>query len=184
MNDGKGDVWVEAGLTELAPRGSRVSGSRCSPRSWASPRAASTAASPTVPHCSMPCWNAGARADAAIAQQTRLDGARAPRAAEAVIQLYSERLNPEGMAIELAIRQWARSDEGARRSGRERGRGAAASTSPSFIARPASRPRRPRRRPSCSIASSSARACCSSSAVRANARSSWRSRPRSCWIKQ
>jgi hypothetical protein len=30
-----------------------------------------------------------------------------------VIQLYSERVNPEGMAIELAIRQWARSDESA-----------------------------------------------------------------------
>ena len=30
-----------------------------------------------------------------------------------MIQLYSERLNPAAMAIELAIRQWARSDEGA-----------------------------------------------------------------------
>jgi hypothetical protein len=32
---------------------------------------------------------------------------------KALIQLYSERMNPEGMAIELAIRQWARSDEAA-----------------------------------------------------------------------
>src|SRR5262249_19589479 len=32
---------------------------------------------------------------------------------KSVIRLYSERANPEGMAIELAIRQWARSDAGA-----------------------------------------------------------------------
>jgi hypothetical protein len=30
-----------------------------------------------------------------------------------LIRLYSERLNPEGIAIELAIRQWARSDAAA-----------------------------------------------------------------------
>ena len=30
-----------------------------------------------------------------------------------MIRLYSERVNPEGMAIELAIRQWARSDAAA-----------------------------------------------------------------------
>ena len=29
------------------------------------------------------------------------------------IRIYSERMNTEGMAIELAIRQWARSDEAA-----------------------------------------------------------------------
>ena len=29
----------------------------------------------------------------------------------ALIALYSERMNTEGMAVELAIRQWARSDE-------------------------------------------------------------------------
>jgi AcrR family transcriptional regulator len=32
---------------------------------------------------------------------------------EAVIRIYTSRLNPEGMAIELAIRQWARSDPAA-----------------------------------------------------------------------
>src|SRR6476661_484353 len=31
----------------------------------------------------------------------------------ALIRLYSERMNTAGMAIELAIRQWARSDEAA-----------------------------------------------------------------------
>ena len=31
----------------------------------------------------------------------------------ALIRLYSERMNTAGMAVELAIRQWARSDEAA-----------------------------------------------------------------------
>ena len=50
---------------------------------------------------------------AAVEQQTRLGGATARERLKSVIQLYSERLNPEGMAIELAIRQWARTDEAA-----------------------------------------------------------------------
>jgi hypothetical protein len=32
---------------------------------------------------------------------------------KSLIRLYSERVNPEGMAIELAIRQWARADPAA-----------------------------------------------------------------------
>jgi hypothetical protein len=32
---------------------------------------------------------------------------------KSLIRLYSERLNPDAMAIELAIRQWARSDAAA-----------------------------------------------------------------------
>jgi hypothetical protein len=32
---------------------------------------------------------------------------------KSLIRLYSERLNPEAMEIELAIRQWARSDAAA-----------------------------------------------------------------------
>src|SRR5688572_5834603 len=47
---------------------------------------------------------------AAIGKQTVLDGAAAPERLRSLIELYSERINPEGMAIELAIRQWARSD--------------------------------------------------------------------------
>jgi hypothetical protein len=56
-------------------------------------------------------WREGRTAS--IAQQTSLDGQAPRERLKAVIQLYSERLNPEGMAIELAIRQWARSDENA-----------------------------------------------------------------------
>src|SRR4051795_13341166 len=56
-------------------------------------------------------WREGRAAS--IAQQTSLDGEAPRERLKAMIQLYSERLNPEGMAIELAIRQWARSDENA-----------------------------------------------------------------------
>jgi AcrR family transcriptional regulator len=48
---------------------------------------------------------------AAIEKQTSLDGANARERLKALIALYSERMNTEGMGIELAIRQWARSDE-------------------------------------------------------------------------
>ncbi|SDI46757.1 MULTISPECIES: TetR/AcrR family transcriptional regulator [Bradyrhizobium] len=48
---------------------------------------------------------------AAIEQQTSLDGTNARERLKALIALYSERMNTEGMGIELAIRQWARSDE-------------------------------------------------------------------------
>src|SRR5262249_56453794 len=50
---------------------------------------------------------------AAIEQQASLDGETARDRLKALIRLYSERMNTEGMAIELAIRQWARSDEAA-----------------------------------------------------------------------
>jgi AcrR family transcriptional regulator len=56
-------------------------------------------------------WSAGRIA--AIEQQTSLDGATARDRLRALIRLYSERMNAEGMAIELAIRQWARSDRAA-----------------------------------------------------------------------
>ncbi|MFZ1095884.1 MAG: TetR/AcrR family transcriptional regulator, partial [Xanthobacteraceae bacterium] len=47
---------------------------------------------------------------AAIEKQTELAGERAGDRLKSLIRLYSERLNPEAMTIELAIRQWARSD--------------------------------------------------------------------------
>lgn len=47
---------------------------------------------------------------AAVEQQTRLGEATARERLKSVIRLYSERRNPEGVAIELAIRQWARAD--------------------------------------------------------------------------
>jgi len=53
-------------------------------------------------------WSTGRIA--AIEQQASLEGETARERLEALIRLYSERMNTEGMAIELAIRQWARSD--------------------------------------------------------------------------
>jgi len=53
-------------------------------------------------------WTAGRIA--AIAQQASLDGESARERLQALIRLYSERMNTEAIAIELAIRQWARTD--------------------------------------------------------------------------
>ena len=50
---------------------------------------------------------------AAIEKQTELGDQSARDRLKSIIQLYSERINPEAMAIELAIRQWARSDPAA-----------------------------------------------------------------------
>jgi AcrR family transcriptional regulator len=50
---------------------------------------------------------------AAIEKHVALVGENARDRLKSVIRLYSERLNPEGLAIELAIRQWARSDAAA-----------------------------------------------------------------------
>ena len=54
-------------------------------------------------------WSAGRIA--AIERHTSLDGASARERLKALIPQYAERVNTEGMAVELAIRQWARSDE-------------------------------------------------------------------------
>ena len=48
-------------------------------------------------------------AEAAIEQQTELGNGAGERL-KSLIQLYSQRVSAQGMAIELAIRQWARSD--------------------------------------------------------------------------
>jgi AcrR family transcriptional regulator len=56
-------------------------------------------------------WSAGRIA--AIEQQASLDGETARERLAALIRLYSERMNTEAIAIELAIRQWARTDEAA-----------------------------------------------------------------------
>ncbi|QOZ06919.1 TetR/AcrR family transcriptional regulator [Bradyrhizobium sp. CCBAU 51765] len=114
MSDGKGDVWVEAGFAELARAG--VEGVRVEvlaknlgvTKGGFYRRFADRAA---LLDAMLEGWREGRVA--AIAQQTSLDGQEPRERLKALIQLYSERLNPEGMAIELAIRQWARSDENA-----------------------------------------------------------------------
>src|SRR3954451_11045438 len=114
MSDGKGDVWVEAGFTELARSG--VEGVRVEvlaknlgvTKGGFYRRFADRAA---LLDAILERWRAGRTM--AIAQQTSLDGQAPRERLKTLIQLYSERLNPERMAIELAIRQWARTDEGA-----------------------------------------------------------------------
>ncbi|MBX9587972.1 MAG: TetR/AcrR family transcriptional regulator [Hyphomonadaceae bacterium] len=56
-------------------------------------------------------WSRGRTA--AIDQQLALGDATPGQRLKAVIKLYSERVNAQGMAIELAIRQWARTDQAA-----------------------------------------------------------------------
>jgi len=50
---------------------------------------------------------------ALIERHTELSGQDAHDRLRSLIKFYSERANPEGLAIELAIRQWARSDAAA-----------------------------------------------------------------------
>ena len=50
---------------------------------------------------------------ALIERHTELGGENAHDRLKSLIKFYSERSNPQGMAIELAIRQWARSDRAA-----------------------------------------------------------------------
>jgi AcrR family transcriptional regulator len=112
MSDGKGDVWVEAGFEELARSG--VEGVRVEvlaknlgvTKGGFYRRFADRAA---LLNAMLGRWRDGRVA--AIAQQTSLDGESARERLKTLIRLYSERLNPGGMAIELAIRQWARSDD-------------------------------------------------------------------------
>src|SRR5260370_444143 len=110
----KGDVWIEAGLAEIARSG--VDGVRVEvlaknlgvTKGGFYRRFRDRAA---LLEGMLQNWSAGRIA--AIEQQTSLDGATARDRLKALIRLYSERMNTEGMAVELAIRQWARSDEAA-----------------------------------------------------------------------
>jgi AcrR family transcriptional regulator len=112
MTGGRGDVWIEAGLAELARSG--IAGVRVEVLAKAlgvtkggfyrrfRDRAALLGAMLDV-------WREGRIA--AIEQQASLSGATARERLASLIRLYSERMNTEGMAIELAIRQWARADD-------------------------------------------------------------------------
>src|SRR3979490_2920773 len=99
MADGKGDSWIEAGFKEIAGSGTKGGFYR---------RFRDRAA---LLDGILQNWSAGRIA--AIARQASLDGATARDRLRALIRLYSERMNTEGMAVDLAIRQWARSDEAA-----------------------------------------------------------------------
>jgi AcrR family transcriptional regulator len=121
MTEGKSDArletWIEAGFAEIARTG--VEGVRVEvlaknlgvTKGGFYRRFRDRAA---LLEAMLQNWRDG-RIDA-IEKQTSLDGASARERLKALIALYSERMNTEGkntagMGIELAIRQWARSDE-------------------------------------------------------------------------
>ncbi len=112
MTEVKRDSWIEAGFKELARSG--VEGVRVEvlaknlgiTKGGFYRRFRDRAA---LLEGLLQNWGAGRIA--AIEQQTSLDGATARDRLRALIRLYSERMNTEGMAVELAIRQWARSDD-------------------------------------------------------------------------
>jgi AcrR family transcriptional regulator len=112
--DAKRDVWIEAGLAEMARHG--IDGVRVEvlaknlgvTKGGFYRRFADRAA---LLDGILQAWSKGRIAS--IEKQTSLDGATARDRLRAVIQLYAERTNTEGMAIELAIRQWARLDDAA-----------------------------------------------------------------------
>jgi AcrR family transcriptional regulator len=114
MTEGRGDSWIEAGIKEIARSG--IEGVRVEvlaknlgvTKGGFYRRFRDRAA---LLDGILQSWSAGRIA--AIEQQTSLDGATARDRLRTLIRLYSERMNTEGMAVELAIRQWARSDEAA-----------------------------------------------------------------------
>ena len=111
-NDARAELWTEAGFTELARSG--VEGVRVEvlaknlgvTKGGFYRRFRDRAA---LLEAMLAHWSAGRIA--AIEAQTSLDGITARERLRALIRLYSERMNTDAMAIELAIRQWARTDE-------------------------------------------------------------------------
>jgi AcrR family transcriptional regulator len=114
MSKTRGEVWIEAGFREIARSG--VEGVRVEvlaknlgvTKGGFYRRFSDRAA---LLEGLLQRWSAWRIA--AIEQQTSLDGASARDRLRALIRLYSERMNTEGMAVELAIRQWARADQAA-----------------------------------------------------------------------
>ena len=110
MSDAKGESWIRCGFAELARAG--IDGVRVEvlaknlgvTKGGFYRRFKDRAA---LLDAMLQDWSTGRIA--AIEQQASLEGETARERLEALIRLYSERMNTEGMAIELAIRQWARS---------------------------------------------------------------------------
>ena len=109
-----GDKWIEAGFAEIARAG--VDGVRVEvlaknlgvTKGGFYRRFKDRAA---LLDGMLQSWAAGRIA--AIESQTSLDSGPAYGRLRALIELYSERMNADGMAVELAIRQWARADPAA-----------------------------------------------------------------------
>src|SRR3954471_15360324 len=117
-NDQKRDVWIEAGLAEMARHG--IDGVRVEvlaknlgvTKGGFYRRFRDRAA---LLEGILNSWSAGRIAS--IEKQTSLDGATARDRLRAVVQLYAERMNTAGMAVELASRQTAPGVGGAAAAG-------------------------------------------------------------------
>jgi AcrR family transcriptional regulator len=114
MTDERSDAWIEAGFEELARSG--IAGVRV--EVLASNLGVTKGGfyrrfrdRPALLAAMLRRWSEGRIA--AIEQQAALEGATARDRLTLLLRLYSERMNTEGMAIELAIRQWARADAAA-----------------------------------------------------------------------
>jgi AcrR family transcriptional regulator len=110
----KDDVWIEAGFTELARSGAEgvrveVLAKNLGVTKGGFYRRFRDRAA--LLDAMLQNWSTGRIA--AIEAQTSLDGVSARERLKALIRLYSERMNTEGMAVELAIRQWARTEDAA-----------------------------------------------------------------------
>jgi AcrR family transcriptional regulator len=114
MTGRKEDVWIKAGFAELARSG--IEGVRVEvlaknlgvTKGGFYRRFRDRAA---LLSAMLADWSTGRIAS--IEQHASLEGGTARERLNAIIQLYSERTNAEGIAIELAMRQWARADEAA-----------------------------------------------------------------------
>jgi AcrR family transcriptional regulator len=114
MTDGRGDIWIAAGFSEIARGGVEAVRVEVLAKNLGVTKGGfyrrfkdRTA----LLEAMLQSWSAGRIAS--IEQHAALDGESARERLKSLIRLYSERMNSEGMAIELAIRQWARSDAAA-----------------------------------------------------------------------
>lgn len=110
--DARAEVWIEAGFAELARSGAEgvrveVLAKNLGVTKGGFYRRFRDRAA--LMEAMLAGWSMGRIA--AIEAQTSLDGITARERLRALIRLYSERMNTDAMAIELAIRQWARTDD-------------------------------------------------------------------------
>jgi AcrR family transcriptional regulator len=111
MNENGRNVWIKAGLTALAAGGIEAVRVEVLAEGMGVTKGGFYRRFRDRRHLlddMLATWTAGRIA--AIEQQTRRDGDSARDRLTALIRLYAERINTEAMALELAIRQWARSD--------------------------------------------------------------------------
>ena len=110
--DARSELWIEAGFAELARSGAGGVRIEVLAKNLGVTKGGFYRRFPdraALLEAMLANWSAGRVA--AIEAQTSLDGITARERLRALIRLCSERMNTDAMAIELAIRQWARTDE-------------------------------------------------------------------------